>query len=110
MRTDDKTASQNDFGLDLDLNKLKPVSKFDSNQNVDETLADNVAIANGYVARDNSPKKRGRGRPKSPFTEQLHTRIPNDVLNFIIKESQNRGVQYGAVVTEAIRFYKASKK
>lgn len=95
------------FGLSL--NNLRPREK-----RADETALaaiDRAGEAAGFVSRDPLPAAtlpvRGRGRPASPRTGQVHAKVLPEVADEIAAEAQRRGVTQGVLIEEAWALYRA---
>ena len=93
------------FGLSLAGLKLRE-------KRTDEpTLAalDRAGEAAGFVSREPAPALpvRGRGRPASPRTGQVHAKVLPKVADEIAAEAQRRGVTQGVLIEEAWAEYKA---
>ena len=65
-----------------------------------EAAADEAGRRAGF-----SGPGRGRPRPKSPRTGQLHTRVLPEVAKAISDEAMRRSVTIGVVVEEAFELY-----
>ncbi len=48
------------------------------------------------------------GRPRSPRTEQIHTKLRPEVASAISAEAARRGVSKGLIIEEAWRLYEVT--
>lgn len=97
--------------LDINPNALKSVPKSVPEEKMDEAIS--KGAAHGFNDRSGSPSekeiKRGRGRPKSPYTEQLHTRVSKEVINAVVSEAANGGCTYGKVLDDWYQIVKSAR-
>ncbi len=94
-----------DKPFSVDIKALKTKSKptdASTNQKIES-----VGAALGFV--DRTPK-RGRGRPASPRTGQVHAKVLPHISKEISAEAKRRGVQQGILIEEAWELYKISGK
>ncbi len=100
------------FGLNLGTLKTRPKPEMD-----DQLAAvDRVGEAAGFVPRDPVPAPaspdgvRGRGRPASPRTGQVHAKVLPEVAAEIAAEAAERGVTQGVLIEEAWAAYRQARR
>ena len=95
-----------DFQIPLGTIKARK-SKPQSNE--EQKRIDEVADAHGFSSREptlSESEKRGRGRPKSPRTGQVHAKVLPPIHEEIAEEAAKRGVTQGVIIEEAWALYK----
>ena len=75
-----------------------------------DAVADDLGFGSREPQSTQSPKKKGRGRPKSPRTGQVHAKVMPPIHEEIADEATKRGVTQGVVLEEAWALYKKAQK
>lgn len=102
------TLDRKPFGLNLSALKTRPKPEPD-----DQLAAvDRVGEAAGFVPRDPVPApaaasvERGRGRPASPRTAQVHAKVLPDVAAEIAAQAVQLATTQGVVIEAAWKLYR----